>query len=627
LPAVADAAISPDGRRVALATSQANGQAAIIIVNLDQTSERTAYGVGENMQLRAVGWADNDRVSYFVTQTFRPGQVLPAGYSFQGRPRRVDYSRWGTINTTTGGARILTTNEENPWADMGSQLISPIEGDPGYARMIGSTTNLDRNNAMLFRVNLDNGRVRPVEVYGVTRDTVDYVVDRNGAPIARLDADRQSNLRRLYVYDGATPRLLVEDVSRYGEPFSIAGLLPDGRLVAADTSEAGFVTLYAVDRASGERSVLHAAENTDLDGALLDPWTREVVGVAWTNVETEELYFDPILQSVREAIAGSNQLNAFRLATWSQDRTRFIVYGERGLDGGAYYLYDRGAATLRMLSARYPELRSATLGQRQSITFRARDGARIPAYLTLPHGVEARGLPLVLLVHGGPHSRDTMDFDWWATFLASRGYAVLQPNFRGSSGYGAAWEEAGRGQWGGLMQTDVEDGAAGLVRAGIADESRVCIVGASYGGYAALAGVTLTPERYRCAVAVAGVSDLGFMLSQTERQTGGDDSMSSEWWRASIGDRQEDRDRIRAASPALLAGRVQAPVLLVHGTDDTVVPIEQSRRMQRALEEAGKPVRFVELAGDDHWLSDAPTRIQMLRETEAFLAQHLRTPN
>jgi dipeptidyl aminopeptidase/acylaminoacyl peptidase len=243
--------------------------------------------------------------------------------------------------------------------------------------------------------------------------------------------------------------------------------------------------------------------------------------------------------------------------------------------------------------------------------------------LTLPIG-ERTNLPLVLLPHGGPHGpRDDFSFDWWATFLASRGYAVLQPNYRGSGGYGVAWQEAGYRQWGGLMQHDLEDGVDALARAGIIDPARVCIVGGSYGGYATLAGVTMTPDRYRCGASVAGVSDLSQMLLETERRTGGDDSMSSDWWRQSIGDREEDRAAVRAASPVNLADRVTAPVLLIHGTDDTVVSIDQSRRMLRALEGAGKEVRFVELRGDDHWLSDASTRIQTLREIESFLARHL----
>jgi dipeptidyl aminopeptidase/acylaminoacyl peptidase len=622
LPAVADAAISPDGRRVALATSQPTGQSVIVIVNLDQPTERIAYSVEEGTQLRGVSWADNERVAYLLSQTFQPRQVLPPNVYFVGRPRRVDYYRWGTIHATTGDARILSTNEDDQWADAGASLISPIEGDPGFGRMIGGDTGREDRNAALFRVDLDSGRARRQSVNGINDDTYDFVVGRDGSVVGRIDVDWQTNRWRLFTYDRQSPRLLREDVSRFGEPINIVGLLPDGTFVSGNTNEAGFNTLYTINRANGAMQVFHAMENTDIDSAIVDPWTREVVGVTWTAVEREEHYFDAGLQSARDVIAAAAQVSAFQIVTWSQDRQRFLVYAEDGLDGGAYYLFDRTNPTLRFLAARYPDLARSNLGQRQSITYRARDGTRIPAYLTVPPNAEGRRLPLILLVHGGPHSRDTMDFDWWATFLVSRGYAVLQPNFRGSSGYGAAWEEAGRGQWGALMQTDVEDGVAALARAGMIDEARVCIVGASYGGYSALAGATLTPDRYRCAVAVAGVSDPGVMLLQNERETG-DGSVSSEWWRASIGDRQEDRDRIRSISPALLADRVRAPILLLHGTDDTVVPIDQSRRMQRALQNAGKTVRFVELRGDDHWLSDAPTRIQMLREIESFLAEHL----
>jgi dipeptidyl aminopeptidase/acylaminoacyl peptidase len=331
-------------------------------------------------------------------------------------------------------------------------------------------------------------------------------------------------------------------------------------------------------------------------------------------------FFDPALQAMQQTIERAAPNGEAHIVNWSHDRSRALVYMERGLDGGGYYVFVNQA--LRLIAYRYPEIAAAHgLGERQAITYPARDGTRIPAYLTLPAG-ERRNMPLVLLVHGGPAYRDTLAFDWWAAFFASRGYAVLQPNFRGSSGYGEAWEEAGHRQWGGLMQTDVEDGVAALIRAGMVDASRVCIVGASYGGYAALAGATLTPDRYACAVSVAGISDLDmFVRDQSSQARRGDDSV--DYMLKSIGDREEGRAHLREVSPINLVDRVRAPVLLIHGADDTVVPIAQSRNMEQRLRASGKNVRLVTLQHDDHWLSDSATRTQMLTELETFLAQNI----
>jgi len=221
--------------------------------------------------------------------------------------------------------------------------------------------------------------------------------------------------------------------------------------------------------------------------------------------------------------------------------------------------------------------------------------------------------------------RDVDGFDWLAHFVASRGYAVLQPNYRGSDGYGRAWEEAGYGGWGiGVMQHDLTDGVAALVAAGIADPQRVCIVGASYGGYAALAGAAFTPELYRCAVSINGVADLrDIHVLYTSRRDFR--SAAVTYWERSVGVEGERsaRSKLEAASPARHVERVQAAVLLVHGRDDSVVPIGQSRDMERALRAAGKTVQLVELEGEDHWLSDAPTRLQTLAALENFLAEHL----
>jgi dipeptidyl aminopeptidase/acylaminoacyl peptidase len=290
----------------------------------------------------------------------------------------------------------------------------------------------------------------------------------------------------------------------------------------------------------------------------------------------------------------------------------------------APYLLDSKAGTAKQIAATNMQLAAAKLARRSAYSYAARDGVQIPAYLTRPLGVEGRA-PLVLLPHGGPASRDYGGYDWLAHGLASRGYAVLQPNFRGSGGYGQQWEEAGHGEWGiGVMQHDLTDGVAAVVAAGIADPERVCIVGASYGGYAALAGAAFTPELYRCAAAIAGVADLREMLD-FERDRAGGRSATVSYWRQAMGVDEEGSSRqdLDAASPARHAERVRAPVLLIHGRDDTVVPLVQSRMMESALQRAGKSVQVVELDGEDHWLSGAKTRLATLQALDVFLAEHL----
>ena len=228
-------------------------------------------------------------------------------------------------------------------------------------------------------------------------------------------------------------------------------------------------------------------------------------------------------------------------------------------------------------------------------------------------------MPLVVLPHGGPASRDLPNFDWWAQAIASRGYAVLQVNFRGSDGFGSEFERAGYGEWGRKMQTDLSDGVRYLAAQGTIDPKRVCITGASYGGYAAMAGPTLDRGVYRCAVAVAGVSDLGRMIAHASYAQG---RSAFRYWKRFMGAESASDPKLDEISPAKLAARSDAPILLIHGVDDTVVPYEQSQIMADALRKAGKPVAFVTMKGEDHWLSKGATRLEMLTATVAFLEMH-----
>jgi dipeptidyl aminopeptidase/acylaminoacyl peptidase len=389
-----------------------------------------------------------------------------------------------------------------------------------------------------------------------------------------------------------------------------------------DQRGTGRDAFYAIDAQSGAVSPLFSDNRYDVSGYQYDPWSQEIVGVSFTKDFSTQAFFEPDLEAVRQSVAESFKGGFSRIESWDQAREVFTVSGFTGVEPPAYYIYRKKEDTLTRIGQSYPELAQAPIGNRVTLTYKARDGVAIPAYLTVPEGGQPKGLPLILLPHGGPASRDDAGFDWMASFLASRGYAVLQPNFRGSSGYGVAWEHAGRGQWGGVMQNDLTDAVAALGRTGMIDPKRVCIAGASYGGYAALAGATLTPDLYRCAISVGGIADLDLLVArEQERSTQG--GARRDAFKLTLGDLYSDAAKRRSVSPSHNAEKIQIPILLVHSALDSVVSADQSTRFRDRLTMLRKPVTYVELTEDDHWLSYAPTRIKTLEAMETFLAQHL----
>lgn len=309
--------------------------------------------------------------------------------------------------------------------------------------------------------------------------------------------------------------------------------------------------------------------------------------------------------------------------SWASDLRSLVVFTDGNNDSGTFHLVDLNLGKAEIVGQSYPGVGPEQVGEIQVVSYPAADGMTIPGYLTLPPGVSnPRGLPLVVMPHGGPAARDSFGFDWWAQAMASRGYAVLQPNFRGSDGLGEAHLTAGYGEWGRKMQTDLSDGVRWLAAEGIIDPARVCIVGASYGGYAAMAGPTLDRGIYRCAVSVAGVSDLNRMIQWSAERGGRRNSPAVRYWIRFMGADGYNDDGLDQWSPARQAALADAPILLIHGRDDTVVPYEQSEMLASPLRQAGKPHEMVELDGEDHWLSGAETRTRMLTETLHFLETH-----
>jgi dipeptidyl aminopeptidase/acylaminoacyl peptidase len=360
----------------------------------------------------------------------------------------------------------------------------------------------------------------------------------------------------------------------------------------------------------------------DVDATIIDPWTQRIMGAAVTKDMTEYRYFDPEMEALQKVLESVFPGTSVHAVSWDQAQTKVIVAVDGQREPRVYYLLDRTTGKPTRLTTTYKELTEADLGEVKPYPYKARDGLEIPAYLTLPPGKSLKNLPVVIMPHGGPMRRDKLEFDWMAQFLANRGYAVLQPNFRGSSGYGVKFLEAGYGQWGLKMQDDITDGVMKLIADGIADPKRICIVGGSYGGYAALAGAAFTPDLYACAVSWAGVSDLGEFLRTRSQDFGRDSAMISSWSRF-IGDRDNDSAKLEAASPADNAARIKCPILLMHGTADSTVRINQSEIMRRALERAKKHVEFIEFDKESHYMETAATRIRVLKELERFLAANI----
>ena len=329
------------------------------------------------------------------------------------------------------------------------------------------------------------------------------------------------------------------------------------------------------------------------------------------------IFFDPALsKKIAKINKAFPKLNN-SLEDWSSGFSKVIARTNGNGDSGTWFEIDLDNLSANALGYEREKLLPKLVGAIKTIKYKASDGLEIEAILTLPPGRKAENLPVVVLPHGGPHARDTESFDWWAQAIASRGYAVLQPNFRGSTNKDRAFLEAGYGEWGGKMQTDLSDGLAYLAKQGVVDVKRACIMGASYGGYAALAGVTLQQDIYRCAVSVAGVSDLRRMVATDVRESSSD-KMIKRSLKRRIGSGKELKD----VSPRRFADKVTVPVMLIHGKDDVVVPYSQSAIMADALKDAGKPYEMVTLDGEDHWLSKSDTRLKMLKAAVTFVEKH-----
>ena len=608
LPGLTEIEVAPDGSKWAGIVGNET-RAEIQVRDLATTKLLAATPI-EKSKARSLMWVGTDHVVATVSTTADvPGLLGPKREWFLLADFKVSERRWHRLLDGIEGAMNVAS---------GPPKAVLVDGKP-FLVVPGLTFPGNQGTSTLFRISLDGYNTKPAIVGN--RDTIDWEIGDDAKPVARADYDQEKGEWRLFLRNGDSLKRVYTEVAPLDRP-SLMSLSNGGQSVLVSTGRSGKRLLHDVSIPDGAWSA--PLPESEADSILVDPVTKRLIGTRSTSLDKITYRFiEPSDQALWRALTGAFPGELVTFASWSDDRKTVIVEVNGPTNGDAFFIVDRKAHTAKWLADRYPGITAEDVAETRSLHYAADDGMDIPAYLTLPRGRPAKGLPLIVLAHGGPEARDMPGFDWWAQALASRGYAVLQPQFRGSAGFTPALRDAGYGEWGRKMQSDLSDGVRFLAKDGRIDPKRVCIVGGSYGGYAALAGPTLDPGVYRCASAVAGVSDLRKMLAAQVRDTGGTSQNATlRYWKRFMGAESVDDRRLDAYSPARLAEKVTVPIQLIHGKDDTVVRFEQSSIMEKALLAAGKPVEMVALPGEDHWLSRAPTRIAMLTAMVDFLEKH-----
>lgn len=591
-----------------------------------------AVSSGNELKVHSVFWGNNNRLVIEVSFTYAADTS-----------RRQDYLqeiyRYLSVDTACKNLRWLLGDNRDAYGSTGSDFIGRSKdgkllfsvlniSEYGPNPYGGGTNIKQRSLDTLDIYSVDPGTSKSAHVIAGTPSTVRWITDGDGAPRLRVDIDERTRARKVLArVAGSTDwqQVYASDDGEAGLDFIAMSAKPDVAYVAT-RGGGDKLAIHEFDLKSTRLgAVVFRSERVDVDTLTLDDYANRPVGVEYTDDYSTVTYFDRgYAQMQADVMASLSGVRIARIVSASSDHKRYVAYVEGPqYPTGSYQLVDMTEPAIGELGARFPQIGASDMGQVKAFTYKARDGLVVPGYLTTPPGKGLKNLPLVVYPHGGPALRDDAGFHPWVQFLASRGYAVFQPQFRGSSGFGARHEAAGRFKWGLEMQDDITDGVKQLIADGTADPARICIFGWSYGGYAAMAGVTFMPDLYKCGVAGAGVSDLLLLVGDLKKESRFQ-HLSGKTWTDVVGDPIADRERLIATSPVKHVDRIKAPLLLIHGKDDTVVPFRQSEVMAGAMRSAGKQVEFVALEGGDHWLNDARTSRRVLRELERFLGLHLK---
>lgn len=609
-PLIADVKISPSGEKIAVYATLENGDSAILVRDLSKNEPLRPIVSSDNKTLKLTGF------SWFNEETILSRAWFAADYY----STKIDLTRLVKINVDGSGFKTLF--KKRHFKDLPDNF-------PQRASIIDYLLNDDDH--ILVQIRTSNYRYPDVVKLNIDKNSI-QMVQKAKTHVRSWRTDKEGRVRVGNKYERdqeITSAILFKDLStnKFRTIWKFANLSEDSKAILGfgenpnkvwfEAYEDGRLAVFSTDlsKQNIEPSLVYSHPKKDVETRLrYKKGKKDPIGLYFRDENYHLVTWDEKEAKFEKSIYKLFPGKEVYFLSTSKNGNRYILFVEDTSTPGSFYLGDRKKGTLELIADSYPALIDVELPQKEELNYQARDGLEIEAFLTLPKG-KKKNLPTIIFPHGGPIAADGAEgFDYWTSFFANRGYAVLQMNFRGSTGYGYDFMKAGLGQWGGQMQDDIEDATKWAIDKGIADPKRICIVGGSYGGYAALMGAA-TSDLYQCAVSFAGVTDLLYLLDESRRYGG------EEVLRIMLGDKS--RSELSATSPVNLTDQIKIPVLLVQGDDDSRVLLKHGQKMRDAMEDSGVNYIYIEQEDSDHFLTLKRNRLQFFKETEKFLKKHI----
>jgi len=604
LPVSLDADLSPDGKRIGVISNQGGKYFVYTSVIDDLGSKPTVLALGEDIRPEYIRWVNNDRFVVSVVKL----------ESYRDTPFMIGYLYTQDVSGDEKGR--LVVKPRNMFRQFNNRVVDWLEDDPDHILMAYSEEEFSAYPDV-YKVKVENGRDRRVKsgVNGIER----WMTDDNG--VLRIGVgETDKGKDRMRIFDPLTEKWESDfEYPGLEADTPIFGILSDGReLIVGRYNGRDTLGLYIYDLVEKKvtRELFHN-DYYDASGVVVSTDGETVIGAKYIadEVETELLgEYSTLIDELRAKYPDYS----VRFVDQTDDYRTLIVRMSTAYEPGGLFMYSSGDENVRLVGRQYNGLEAADMGSVVAASYTARDGQKIPAYITMPVTVttqaQFKNLPFIILPHGGPYGRDAKRFDYFAQFFASRGYGVMQMNFRGSDGYGKSFEEAGRNNWI-VMQEDVEDATKYLFKKGYADPERTCIAGWSYGGYAALMGAAKDIEnRYSCVIAMAALTDIADAKRDLAKYRGGKNAAKT-----FFGAAMDDKETRKANSPTQRADDIKVPVFLAHGDSDINVHFDQYKKMKRALEKAGVDGTYMEFEDEDHYLSRQENREAFFEGLDKFL--------